>query len=102
MIKLDQWQEQVLGTKGNICVRSSRQAGKSTIVSIKAADFAANNPNKTILVIASVERQSYLLFEKILNYMYEKHKKKIKRGTDRPTKHKLNLTNLTLFCISPK
>lgn len=93
MITLDSWQRKVMDTRGNICVRSSRQAGKSTIISIKAAEYAANNSNKLIMVIAAVERQSYLLFEKILNYLYGKYKKQIKTGSFRPTKHLIQLKN---------
>ena len=92
-MQLDLWQQKVMETTGNICVRSSRQAGKSTIISIKAAEYAANNSKKLIMVIASVERQSYLLFEKILNYLYGKYKAKIMTGSSRPTKHLIQLKN---------
>ena len=67
--------------------------GKSTIISIKAAKYAAENPKKNIMVIASVDRQSYLLFEKILSYLHENHRDMIKKGKDRPTKHKVVLKN---------
>jgi len=97
---LDNWQKEVLETKGNIVLRSARQAGKSTVVSMKAGDFAAKNKNKTVLVIAAVERQAYLLFEKILDYMYRNHKALIKKGKDRPTKSKLQLKNgSTIYCL---
>ena len=93
MIALDTWQQKVMDTKGNICLRSGRQVGKSTIISIKAAKYAAENPKKNIMVIASVDRQSYLLFEKILSYLHENHREMIKKGKDRPTKHKVVLKN---------
>lgn len=92
-MKLDEWQQKILDTQGDICMRSGRQVGKSTIISIKAADYAAQNKNKTILIIASVERQAYLLFEKTLNYMFENYKQMISKGKDRPTKHKITLKN---------
>lgn len=99
-MELDNWQREVLETKGNVVLRSGRQVGKSTIISIKAGDYAASNNKKTILVIASVERQAYLLFEKILSHLYENHKKLIKRGKHRPTKHKIHLTNgSTIYCL---
>lgn len=101
MLKLDDWQKQVVETKGNLCLRSGRQVGKSTVISIKAGEYAVNNPAKTILVIASVERQARLLFDKILNYIYENHKKNIKRGKDRPTKHKIVLTNGSVIHCLP-
>ena len=64
-IKLDQWQSDLLDIEGNITIRSGRQVGKSTIISIKAYEFAINNPNVTVLVVAASQRQSSYLFEKI-------------------------------------
>ena len=75
---LDPWQEEVLETKGNIVLRSGRQVGKSTVISIAAGDYALSNRKKTVLVIAAVERQAYLLFNKILNYIDEKYPNQIK------------------------
>ena len=100
ILKLDKWQEEVLKTKGNICLCSGRQVGKSFVISLKAAQYAVHNKNKTILVIASVERQAYLLFEKILAYLSNYHKWAIKKGKDRPTKHKIELTNgCKIYCL---
>lgn len=99
-MKLDDWQKQVLETKGNICLRSGRQVGKSTIIAQKAAEYALKNKDKNILIIASVERQALLLFEKTLAAIFEKGKDKIKKGKDKPTKHKLSLTNgSTIYCL---
>ena len=78
-LKLDDWQQKVLDCKGNICLRSGRQVGKSTVVSILAAEFAVNNPNKTVVIIASVQRQAIHLFLKIQNYLHENYKKLIKK-----------------------
>ena len=100
-INLDDWQKQVLETEGNLCLRSGRQVGKSTIISIKAGEFAVKNKKKNIMVIASVERQAQLLFEKILAYIYENHKSYIKKGKDRPTKHKLQLNNGSVIHCLP-
>jgi predicted AAA+ superfamily ATPase len=69
MMELDEWQKKVLETEGNICLRSGRQVGKTTIISRKASEYAIKNKDKTILVIASVERQAYHLFEMILDYL---------------------------------
>lgn len=97
---LDKWQEEVLETEGNIVLRSGRQVGKSTIISIKAGDIAANNKNKNIIIIAKVERQALLLFEKVLSYVHSRYKYMIAKGKDRPTRHKLTLINgSTILCI---
>jgi len=46
------------GPHGNM----RRKTGwKSTIISQDAGEFALNNPNKTIMVIAAVERSALLL-----------------------------------------
>jgi len=97
---LDDWQKQVLETKGNICLRSGRQVGKSTIISIFASEYAVNNKSKTILIIASVERQAYLLFEKTLDYLIKHYKNYIAKGKDKPTKHKIILNNGSIiYCL---
>ena len=52
------------------------------------------------MVVAATERQAYLLFEKILNYLMDNYKKYIKAGKDRPTKHKISLkNNSTIHCL---
>jgi len=92
-MNLDKWQRDVLDCKGNLCLRSGRQVGKSTVISIKGGQFAMEHANKIILIIASVERQAQLLFEKVLSYIYNKNKNCIKKGRDKPTKHKIQLKN---------
>ena len=99
-IKLDDWQKKVLETKGNLCLCSGRQVGKSTVISMKAGESAVKS-KKTIMIIASVERQALLLFEKVLSYIYENHKSMIKKGKDKPTKHKLNLKNGSVIHCLP-
>ena len=98
--ELDEWQKKVLETKGNIALRSGRQVGKSTAISILAGDFAALNENKVVMIIAAVERQAYLLFEKCLYYMEKKHRKMILQGSERPTKSEIRLSNGSkLYCL---
>ena len=100
-LELDSWQKEVLDTQGNVCLRSGRQVGKSTIISIKAGEYAVHNKNKTILVVAAVERQALLLFEKILGYIHDNYKTYIKKGKDRPTKHKISLNNGSVIYSLP-
>lgn len=98
---LDDWQKEVMKTEGNIAVRSGRQVGKSTIISFKAAKYALENPKKTVMVIASTERQAFLLFEKVLNWLYMNHKNDIKKGKDKPTHHKIMLKNGSIIYSFP-
>lgn len=92
-MELDDWQKEVLSTKGNIALRSGRQVGKSTVISVLAGDYAAKNSKKLILVIASVERQAFELFSKIYSYMQDTHPKLLKKGKHNQTKSKLELKN---------
>jgi hypothetical protein len=98
---LDDWQMEFLRNLYlNKVLRSGRQVGKSTIVSIGAGEFALKNSKKNIMIIASVERQAQLLFEKVLSYIHAKAKNQILGGKDKPTRHKLTLKNGTrIYCL---
>ena len=97
---LDTWQKEVLATKGHICLRSGRQVGKSTIISIKAGKYALSTPDKTIMVIAATERQARLLFEKILSYIILKAKNMICIKKKKPTKTRIQLKNgSNIYCL---
>ena len=100
-LSLEPWQVDVIGAKGNVVVRSGRQAGKSTAISIKAGDYAMKNPKKEVLIIAAVERQAFLLFDKVLNYILGVDKYFIKKGKDRPTKSRIKLTNGSVIRCLP-
>ncbi len=100
-IEWDEWQRQVLQTKGNMAICAGRQVGKSTVISKDAGEFAMNHPKMSIMIIASVERQALLLFEKVLSYIYIKDKNAIKTGKDRPTKHELKLKNSSIIRCLP-
>lgn len=100
MIELDSWQKEVLDTEGNICLRSGRQVGKSTVIGLKAAVYALNNPGKLIMVISKTERQAGLLFSKIIFNISQINRTQIKKGKDRPTKHKITLKNgAVIHCL---
>jgi len=99
-MNLDKWQEEVLATKGNICLRSGRQVGKSTIIGLKAAQYALETPDKLIMVISKTERQAGLLFAKILRNINNIDRKQIEKGKLRPTKHLINLKNKSqIHCL---
>jgi len=99
-MQLDAKQREVLTTKGNIVLRSGRQCGKSTTISFLAGSYAAKNPKKIILIIASVERQAQELFAKVYSYMFEYHRQMLKTGQKYQTKSKLELKNGTkILCL---
>lgn len=93
MIIPDQWQKEVIQHKGNICVCSGRQTGKSQCIAIKAIEYVVNNKNKQVLIISVTEDQAIELLLKCINYVEEKFPRLVKRGKDRPTKSILRLTN---------
>jgi len=94
-IKYYKWQEEVLATKGNLILRSGRQVGKSEVISEKCKNYALENKNKTVMVIAFVERQALLIFSKILSKIYREDPTQILKGVDKPTKHIIKLKNGT-------
>ncbi len=100
-IQLDKWQDDVLKAKGNIVICSGRQCGKSTIIAIRAGTYAIENPHKEIMIVAAVERQALLLFEKVLDYIYTKNPLLIKMGKDKPTKHVIKLRNGSIIRCLP-
>jgi len=98
-IILDDWQKKVMNTKGNMCLRSGRQVGKSFIIARKAATYALNNPDKVIMVIAFTEKQANLLFTKILRNIMDIKKNSISKP--KPTKHVINLKNgSNIYCYA--
>ena len=98
---LDKWQEEVMACKGKMVLRSGRQVGKYTVIGLKSAKYALENKNKLIMVISKTERQAGLLFTKILWNIHELAKKEIKKGKDRPTKHKISLKNGSVIHCLP-
>lgn len=90
----DKWQQKVLKHKGNITLRAGRQVGKSEVIAAKAKEFALSNPKTTTLIIAASQRQSSLLFEKVLmNIELEETNHKIKLMKEKPTLTKAILKN---------
>ena len=100
-MELDDWQKEVLNCAGNMCVRAGRQTGKSTIISIKASEYAVKNPRKQILIVSATERQAYLLFSKVLMYLDDNHRSEMKKGKDRPTKSEIKLRNGSIIRCLP-
>ncbi len=98
--ELDKWQKEVMKVKGNLCLRSGRQVGKSFVIGIKAAEYALENGDKLIMVISKTERQAGLLFSKILYNLSRIDRKQICKGKERPTKHLITLKNGSkIYCL---
>jgi len=100
-IILDKWQQDVLEAEGNLCICSGRQSGKSTVIGIKAGERACTVQNSQIMMIAAVERQAYLLFEKCLSYIMDNYPKMVMGGRNRPTKSIIRLKNGSVIRCLP-
>ncbi len=98
---LDKWQKDFLATKGDKLLCTGRQVGKSTICGKDAGEWAINNKNKVVLMIAPTERQAYALFEKTLDYILHNSKRMVRSGRNRPTKSKISLSNGTIIWCLP-
>ena len=101
IVKLDLWQKEVIESNAKfIAIRAGRQVGKSFIVSLKAAIYAIQNPKKTVLIVASVDRQAMLLFEKVVETILLLDKSQIGVGENKPTLHHIKLRNGThIHCL---
>ena len=84
---LDRWQEEVMAHEGNVHLRTGRQVGKSTVVSMKTYEFATKNPkvlemtrsgeDVTILCIAASVRQAGFIYDKITSLFEQDNEKLI-------------------------
>ncbi len=97
-ITLDDWQKEYIAHEGNTVVRAGRQSGKSFAESLRVALFALLNPKTSTLIIASVDRQSIELLEKVKAQIMGLAKAQIK-GT--PTFHKIELKNGSIIRAEP-
>ena len=97
-IKLDDWQKEYIQHEGNTAIRAGRQSGKSYAESLRVALFALLNPKTTTLIIASVDRQSIELLEKVKSHIIALAKSAVKK---RPTFHKIELTNGSKVLAEP-
>jgi len=97
-IKLDDWQKEYIAHEGNTVVRAGRQSGKSFAESLRVALFALLNAKTSTLIIASVDRQSIELLEKVKSQIMGLAPKCIK---GRPTFHKIELTNGSKIMAEP-
>jgi len=97
-IKLDEWQKEYIKHEGNTVVRAGRQSGKSFAESLRVALFALLNEKTSTLIIASVDRQSIELLEKVKSQIIQLAKTQIK---GRPTFHKIELKNGSKIMAEP-
>ena len=101
-INLDPWQIDFLNWPGDKILVKGRQVGASTVGSIDCGEYAVKNQKKMILITAPQGFQAEEFFIKVLNYLEENYKNRIKTGKDKPTKSEIRLINGTLIrCKTP-
>ena len=54
-----------------IVVCAGRRVGKSLVMSVKALWFAYTHPKSSTLIVAATQRQSMLMFDKLLGHIYD-------------------------------
>ena len=65
------YQKQILRDKSRRLVAClGRQTGKTTTIAIKAIHFVYSNPGSTVLITAPSQRQSMIMFDRILDFIY--------------------------------
>jgi len=100
-LKLDNWQKKFKETKGDKILCTGRQVGKSVICAIDCMEYAINNKNKFILMIAPTERQAYELFDKTLHFLMLEHPQKIIKRKQLTNKTRITLKNKTVIRCLP-
>ena len=88
---LDRWQKAVLEHEGDICIQAGRQVGKTTVVAMKAAQFAIKHPGSVVMVIAASQRQSSLLFDRIRGEIDDMEKKRLLKHVREPTMTRMEI-----------
>ena len=89
--ELDAWQDRVLNYKGNIVLRTGRQVGKTTVVSLKARKLATEFPGTTTIVLAAAQRQASYLFEKIRGMFESDNREVLEKAMGKKTFSSLKL-----------
>lgn len=97
---LDDWQKDYIYNthpEENTFLLCGRQVGKTTAMSIRAVELCLKHFKKGeyILICSITEKQGYHLLAKCLAYAQEKYGKRIKKGKEKPTMHKINFDNGT-------
>ena len=98
---MDNWQKQVLESKGNIILMCGRQTGKSEIMVKKITEKLLNNVNIHLMIVSGVERQALGLYNKVLSTLETQYPKALKRGKDKPLRTTLKLRNGSILRTEP-
>ncbi len=70
---------------------AARRTGKSLVIGNRALWFAFSHPNTTTLIVAATQRQSMLMYDKLLDYV--SRSELLEESVVRKTRTKMNFTN---------
>jgi len=98
---LDDWQQDILKTKGHLLLCTGRQVGKTTILSIKAAEYMIKHKSCQIIVCSLTEDQAQLIIVMMLNYLEENYKTYLAKKKKAPTKNTITLNNKSKVISRP-
>jgi hypothetical protein len=102
---LDTWQKEYITTPAELdCfLLTTRQAGKTTAMSIKAVEMCLKQFKKgdAVLIASLTEKQGYLMLAKALAYAMEKYPGEIRQGKEKPTMHRIMFRNgASILCYA--
>jgi len=93
-MQFDPWQQEVLKYNGDLLLNTGRQVGKTTVFSIKAAEYMVDHPKARIVVVSLTEDQAKLIIVMILDYLEKHHKMRIvTKGAHKKTSKRIWLKN---------
>lgn len=91
---LDPWQQEILNYEGDILLCTGRQVGKTTIFSIKAAEYMVKHEKAKIIIVSLTEDQAKLIIIMILDHLEKNYREMIKKDPKhKPTQNKITLKN---------
>ena len=96
---LDDWQKQVLATKGDILLCTGRRVGKTYIMARKAIERMIKKKT-TIVIVSLTEDQAMIIHFMALHYLEENYKKEISKKF-KTTIKRITLTNGSVMISRP-
>jgi len=98
---LDDWQIEALKYEGDLLLATGRQVGKTSIMSVKCAEYIISHPKSTIIIASLTEDQAKLIIIMILDYLQKNYKTEIAKGKNKPTLNKITLKNQSSCLARP-
>jgi len=92
-IQLDKWQKEMLDYKGDICLCTGRQVGKTLTMSRKASKYMLENKDSKIIIASLTEDQAKLIIVMIKDYFDRNYPDKLSTNRYDQSSTKITLNN---------